>query len=647
MGWIEKLNTTYENCRSEIGKMHLNDKGELKYVLMPIAHTSQNSQIEITLDIKGDFLRAIVVPKNDKQTILPATEGSAGRSGSKLAPLSLGDKLQYIAGDYEKYGGKKKSGFKKYISRLERWVTSDFAQKEILSVFNYCKKESVIADLLDAKILFYDLETSFFPSKWGGETNEKPLIFTVLQGDQLDSLVRFRVESPDDLEFDLWKNRKIYDSWTEYYLANKILEDNNDIDDEKKKLPNDKKVFCFVDGKFTNFAGNHPAKIRNAGDGAKLISSNDSSGFTYRGRFLNDEQACSIGYEVSQKAHNALRWLIVRQGYRDGDLAIIAWSPNDKPVPSPFKDSDSLNNDELWDIEDSVEEKEYEVVDTAEQVGNNLSKKIRGYSVKLGNVEQIAVMAINSATPGRLSVSMYRELSASDFLKRLEAWHAGCAWLQKYSKDKVFYGAPAPRDIVYAAYGENVDDKLKQATIERLLPCIIDLTPIPRDIVFSVVRQCTNRIVQDNWRWEKTLGIACAVFRYYKKEKGYKMALEENRTTRDYLYGRLLAIADSIEGFALSQAEKGRPTNAARMMQRFADHPCSTWRTLELSLRPYKARLGAKVAKYEKAIDSIMNSFNAEDFSNDSSLSGEFLLGYHTQRSELMKTNNKNQIEEN
>ena len=44
-------------------------------------------------------------------------------------------------------------------------------------------------------------------------------------------------------------------------------------------------------------------KIRNEGDGAKLISSNDEQNFTFRGRFSDKSQAFSIGYEDSQKAH--------------------------------------------------------------------------------------------------------------------------------------------------------------------------------------------------------------------------------------------------------------------------------------------------------------------------------------------------------
>jgi CRISPR-associated protein Csd1 len=117
------------------------------------------------------------------------------------------------------------------------------------------------------------------------------------------------------------------------------------------------------------------------------------------------------------------------------------------------------------------------------------------------------------------------------------------------------------------------------------------------------------------------------------------MALERDRTARDYLYGRLLAVADHIEGRALYLAGDSRETNAARLMQRFADHPSSTWRNIELSLGPYKNRLRSKrptfLSEMEKQLDEINGQFQAQDFLDPRPLSGEFLLGYHCQRQAL------------
>ena len=116
------------------------------------------------------------------------------------------------------------------------------------------------------------------------------------------------------------------------------------------------------------------------------------------------------------------------------------------------------------------------------------------------------------------------------------------------------------------------------------------------------------------------------------------MALDPNRKKRDYLYGRLLALADNLEAWALRDAEENRDTNATRLMQRFSEHPHSTWRIIELALQHYKTKLGAKSIGLQRMIDEVVDSFDDKDFLNDKRLSGEFLLGYHCQR-EFLRNN--------
>ncbi len=124
------------------------------------------------------------------------------------------------------------------------------------------------------------------------------------------------------------------------------------------------------------------------------------------------------------------------------------------------------------------------------------------------------------------------------------------------------------------------------------------------------------------------------------------MALEEERTSRDYLYGRLLAVAERIEEIALRAARENRPTTAARLMQRFADRPFSTWRTIELALQPYMLRLQRNRAGFlvdrKKELDAIQYAFSPDDFKSEKALSGEFLLGYHCQKQAWRKKSDKN-----
>lgn len=110
---MQKLVETYDNCSSQIGIIPLDDNGKKRVPLIPIAHTIQNMQIEITIDINGNFQKAQLVSVDDAPTIIPCTESSSGRT-SGLEPHPLCDKLQYIAKDYAKYGGSKKTDYELY-----------------------------------------------------------------------------------------------------------------------------------------------------------------------------------------------------------------------------------------------------------------------------------------------------------------------------------------------------------------------------------------------------------------------------------------------------------------------------------------------------------------------------------------------------
>ena len=130
------------------------------------------------------------------------------------------------------------------------------------------------------------------------------------------------------------------------------------------------------------------------------------------------------------------------------------------------------------------------------------------------------------------------------------------------------------------------------------------------------------------------------------------MALEEDRKTRDYLYGRLLAIADYIEETTLRISDEKRPTTAARLMQRFADRPYTTWRNIELGLQPYIQRLQRNekwvgfLINRKKELDMIYCAFVPDEFTSEKPLSGEFLLSYHCQKQFWRNTNsdqNENQ----
>ncbi len=649
MSWIQKLHETYEQC--------FDAPQFSNHPLLPISHAIQQAHIEVTLDHKGNFRRAQTVQK--VETILPATEKSAARTSGE-APHPLCDKVQYCASDYTKHGGKKKSYFLGYAKQLTSWCESRFSHPKAKAILEYIRKGTVVADLIREKVLHVG-DDKLLLTEWKSDS-PTPDVFKYLTAkdgkrDQGDALIRWRVEVPGDPVPETWEDKSLREAWGSFdahqsqHKEDDTASRNAGFRHGSGKVHKPQLGLCMVTGKTMLLATNHPKRLRHGGDGAKLISSNDIDGYTFRGRFLGADEACSVGFEVTQRAHSALRWLIARQAFRSGDQVVLAWAISGKSLPDLFD-----NSAQMFGLE-STEEDAAPVYqgDAGQTFAVRLKRYIAGYRTRLGSTDAIVIMALDSATPGRMAITYYRELTGSEFLERIQQWHESCAWHQNLGKNLKFVGVPSPRDIAEAAYGRQVEgksgEKLRKATVERLLPCIIDGRPIPRDIVESTVRRAVNRPGLEKWEWEKNLGIACALFRGHHKQRSYEMALELDRTSRDYLFGRLLAVAERIEDMALYLAKENRGTSAAKLMQRFADHPYSTWRTIELSLVPYKTRLRSRspgfLVHMEKLIDDIICTFRGQDFMSEARLSGEFLLGYHCQRQALWQKSEATNAEEN
>lgn len=614
MSWIEELYRTYEYCS-------LLDDGPT-----PPYHMRNNTHIEIRIDKNGDFLGAKL--EELKNTIIPCTEKSEAARTNNPPPHPLCDKIQFVAGDYR---GSKASYFNKYLNRLELWINSEYSHPMVSAVHKYVQKQCLIADL---------------------KTYENDILSS--DEDPADLFVRWCVEIPGENETRTWKCKSLYKSWQDFYEGQESL-----------------KGLCMVKGESMVLALNHPKRIRHGGDGAKLISSNDKAGFTFRGRFMTNEvlidgkeseiaiQSATISAEVSQKAHRVLGWLIDRQSFRNGDQVIVSWSVTGEEKPNEFSDTNTLFGDS--DEEKIAELNSYSLRDSGQTFARKLSKKIAGYRASLSDAKKIVVMGLDSAGPGRISITFYRELAGSEFLDRVEKWHSDMAWhfhefiqdpkekKKKHSGHMVY--APAPRVIAEACFGKRLDDKLKKSTIERLLPCIIDGRQIPEDLVNMAAKRASNKIGVDHWEWERALSIACALYsckiirnNNIKTEK--IMALEKKRSDRDYLYGRLLAVAEHIEERALFLSKENRETNAARMMHIFSEQPFPTWEKLYDRLsQGYFSRLQARRPEFlfrmKNLIGEIKCLFLTGDFEKKEKLSGLYLLGYHCQRLELVSNNSQ------
>ena len=652
MSWMQKLYRTYES----ILEQGVTDDTE---PLTPVGHTIQNTHIVIVIDGQGNFQTAHVMPPKTA-ILLPATESSENRTSGE-APHPLADKIQYVAKDYADYGGEKKAYFEGYLKQLKAWCESPFAHPKVQAVLHYVAKGRVVADLVEAGIFQLDSGNKVL-NKWEAE-GDAPSIFSVLPKTKGEiefgsALVCWQVEIAGDVHSQTWTDKTIQQSWADYAASGKA-----------------EKGFCLVQGEEAVISTMHPAKLRHTGDKAKLISSNDTAGYTFRGRFATAEEAASVSADVSAKAHSALRWLISRQGIRNGDQVTVAWAISGKPVPSPMKDiSVELDWADMgnWDI--SAVENPDEIaaqrlpensetppdwsVNIGRAAAQIIKKKLHGYQAELKAHEQISLIMLDSATPGRMALTYYQEFLPADYFANLDAWIDDFSWYQRYSievpngkktdkRTQWRFVPPSPYSIAEAVYGKSLSDTLKKQLYARLLPVIAGGTsvPIPEDLVRQSFQAACNPNGCENWEWQRNIGVACALYKGWRarhhdlsQRRTYPMSLDTQNRSRDYLYGRLLAVAENTESYALYLAGEKRATTAERYIQRFAEHPFATWRNIELALKPYQERLhnnGKDTGA--QAIGEIMELFAIDDFTCDDKLSGEFLLGYHCQKMEIAR----------
>lgn len=630
MSWTSELLEIYEyNCNS--GRKFSDGEPEM----LPIAHSTANAQIEVTISGDGEFKGASAVDKSVSKTVIPATENSATRSGSGAIPMPFDDKLVYIAGDYGKYVVGKRSDnenfFLSYMNQLRRWYESPYANKAVKALYSYLDKRTLMSDLVRAGVLKIDEET--------GKLASGVKIATIAQE---DSFVRFIIENDPPLK--TWDNE----------LCKKYgLDMVGDFQKFNATLVGEKQL-CYATGKMLPATYKHPSKIRNAGDKAKLFSTNDESGFSYRGRFNGKEEAVSISYEFSQKIHNALRWLIQKQGDVFDTMTLIVWASALQDTPKPTAKG-------FDDDEEFADEKE--IPTTAPMYMALLKKNIYGYRTKLAPNTKVMIMGIDAATQGRMNMSLYTELMGSDYLNNIEKWHSQTTWT-RYSRKlkKTVVNSFSLIEIIKCAFGMeqgnfiDCDKKIKGDNVLRLLPCVTAGKKIPNDVIHALYNKASNPLAYENGYNHRTvLETACGMIRKsiidnekINREDEYLMAYDPNNTDRSYLYGCLLAVADKAENEAYTAEERNvRQTNAKRYWNVFSQRPYQTWGNIAKNLTVYFNKLGKGQVKYRKRINEILDKMDEKIFKDNSRLENVYLLGYSHYMTKMYDEDMKKNKEEN
>lgn len=608
MGLFQKAVETYDNMKSLAGA----ESEERKAALAPIGFITTGVQIEITVTEDGEFRGAEQIfdisedskgksQKSEKKIIIPATQKSAGRSSTsaKTSPHPLCDKLMFMCPE-------NKESYDAYLEQLQDWCDSEFACPKIKAILKYVKKGTILTDIASV-----------------GRVKD-------------DDFVCWRVLSTDCAEpEEVWKSPSVIDSYINYY--------------QSKIDASPEKALCYVSGELIMPADKHPGGV--VSGMAKLISSNDKKNFTYKGRFSDDSEALTVGFISSQKAHNALKWVVSNDGFRYGNRMFVCWNPKGKKTKNPFA---SLFPD-FSEAEENPTPTNYRKI---------LAKTVLGYKNNFKPEDETVTAVFEAISDGRISVCYYSEMKAEDFLERLRFWDETTAWLyRRFGVAPDLVKSPDLKSIIDAAYGvprtsgENqtveTDEKVLAIAMQRLLLCRLEKAPFPADIMRSAVQKCSSLQLYDKLNREKQLFTTCAIIKKYiydRFKEEWDMALEPEKKNRSYQFGRLLAVLEKAERRAFDNSEKREP-NAIRMWSLFVKRPMyATTVIIEQLKNAYYPRLEpGKRGYYDKLIGGIMrviSEFPENEIGKP--LGEEYLMGYYLQKDALYpKKNNDNDDDDN
>lgn len=584
MGLMKQAYDTY--CAME--KQYVGVYGEAEEPLVPVSHQIAKADLEITLDSEGNLLDARQVDPKEATTIIPVTEQSAGRTGDTCCAHPLCDQLRFFSPRYP-------AKYEAYLTQLHRWEGSPYSHPKLSAIAGYVEKGSILEDMSRLGLISLDEK--------GMPTKEK-------------LLVRWRVEAGTEGNVAAcWQDRTLFQAFIDYYAAG------------QKSDP----VYCMVSGKNALPANQHPKKIINICANAKLISANDTSGFTYRGRFQTDAQAMTMSYEASQKIHSALHWLSANQGVTIGGRTFLCWNPQGIEIPKPqatFLRGNTANQVKYSDYRKA------------------LSETLRGWKETIPADAGAVIAAFDAATSGRLALTYYSELPASDFLERLHNWDALCCW----NHDPFGIQAPSLYQIANCAFGTvrtsgnqtklESDDRILRQQVQRLLSCRVDKGKMPADIARAAAAKASNLQIMDTQLRETVLSTACAVLRKYYYDwdrEEWNMSLEPEKKDISYQYGRLLAVFEKIEQDTYDKDEQREP-NAIRMQSVFAKRPRYASRILwEQLKKAYYPRLKPwNRVKYDRLIGEIIEQIsNLPQAEHEEALKDTYLFGYYLQKKAL------------
>lgn len=661
--------------RGQVDNLDL-DESQRNIAILPIFHHNIRSNgsnvLEIVLDAEGKASQIQIIPK-DVYVIFPITEESLNRtSGARAHPIC--DDMQYLSSSLAP------TKYKNYCETNDAWTEAMIQELKALAAGAH---EDLIHFIMDIQDLIrnYDilevtrelLQKSYFcevtananiikielPSSDGKEKAKYKTL------DLSKAFITFRKHfaDPQKKDLDISRSKALHETHIKYIQGLKAQ--------NAKALD-----FCDVSG-LQAYCTNTCRGIMGK---SKIISVSNNTE-AYKGRLRQKEDVYRIGAETSEKIFLMLKFFLEHkensQYLYDNTTAVI-WFAKDLLNERAFDVSNPVATDDdlfsFWDqsAEANKTDDEGYVTQSLSNPATARWKKLLMGQESLSQTDEedfFYLMIINKIVPGRMSIQAAKTIPLTIFVDNLRKWRNSCFWPRWNGKARAYQNeTPKTWEMIYMIYGIEEDgqielrnEKLKALAFKRLLPTILDGRPLPADFARRMFTNFTKRVSYPK-TWARVVNMTCALVNKRRRDQGLEgrsSMLEKDKQTRDYLYGRLLAICEKIEVDAMtSQSDKKvtsdkksasdkntesiRVTNVERLWSAFFQAPEKTFNILDKKLQPYFRKLKSDkpglYVNHQKFLVEVLTAIRedmAYEANKNLALGEDTVFGYYAQKQDF------------
>ena len=561
--------------------------------------------------------------QEEERIFYPVSEESMSRtsSGAVKSPHPLCDDYKYIFGKGKPY----------YLTNLNEWIAScgnGETRAFLQAVAAYVEKGNAEEDI--SRLLL----------------NEKDI------KDAEDAFVLWTADGFGEC----WKNAEIRDSWIEYYSEKRHLEVGE--------------AFDMISGKTGTRRSTATKNLSFGGGNRKWFSFPAKDELRWKGRFSNENELVSVTDETADLIETGIRYLFGNP-YR---ILTVGNDENGKTKYAAKGRSIVLKNGEViaaWSMKDptvlisaAMDSAGFEYKEAVSEEAL-LDDKLSGKDAVQTGGRRVCVAVLGGLTTGRSSLDAYFSYeSYSDFAETIGKWTNLCAWerfARMIENGNMKYGymrfVPGVKRLIETLIGE-YDRKAGKFSVKnaKLLESIERETvfarlsgrKVPVTLVNAAKRRAGRLAVfMDAGNEGKNsagmmLAVCLATLRkHYADEYGkeFGMNLDESNESRDYLYGRLLAVYHATEEDYFSRKGiNGRITDALKYQEAFSRKPDAVARRLD-EKKSLWFRCEGMQEKWHDAIGEIVGKIGEAEASDPRqkgrSLSPEYLFGFYAELKEL------------